>query len=40
MNLTLIVFVVVYLLGTLAIGVWAGRRIKGTADFAVAAACR
>ena len=36
MNLTLIVFVVVYLLGTLAIGVWAGRRIKGTADFAVA----
>ncbi len=36
MNTTLIVFVVLYLLGTLAIGVWAGTRIKNTADFAVA----
>ena len=36
MNITLIVFVVLYLLGTLGIGVWYGSRIKGTADFAVA----
>ncbi|MBB5204333.1 SSS family transporter [Inhella inkyongensis] len=36
MNTTLIVFVVLYLLGTLAIGVWAGSRIKNTADFAIA----
>ena len=36
MNTTLIVFVVIYLLGTLGIGVWAGSRIKGTADFAIA----
>ncbi len=36
MNTTLIVFVVLYLLGTLAIGVWAGRQIKTTSDFAVA----
>ncbi|MFM2118639.1 MAG: hypothetical protein RL722_107 [Pseudomonadota bacterium] len=36
MNLTLIVFVVLYLVGTLAIGVWAGTRIKNTADFAIA----
>jgi SSS family transporter len=36
MNTTLIVFVAVYLLGTLALGVWAGSRIKTTADFAVA----
>jgi SSS family transporter len=36
MNITLIVFVVLYLLGTLAIGVWAGTRIKNTSDFAVA----
>ena len=36
MNTTLIVFVVLYLLGTLALGVWAGTRIKNTADFAVA----
>jgi SSS family transporter len=36
MNTTLIVFVVLYLLGTLGIGVWAGSRIKGTADFAIA----
>jgi SSS family transporter len=36
MNTTLIVFVVLYLVGTLAIGVWAGTRIKNTTDFAVA----
>ncbi len=36
MNTTLIVFVVLYLLGTLGIGVWAGTRVKNTADFAVA----
>lgn len=36
MNVTLIVFVVLYLLGTLALGVWAGTRIKNTADFAIA----
>lgn len=36
MNTTLIVFVVLYLLGTLAIGVWAGTRIKNSADFAIA----
>jgi SSS family transporter len=36
MNTTLISFVVLYLLGTLALGVWAGSRIKNTSDFAVA----
>lgn len=36
MNHTLIVFVVLYLLGTLALGVWAGTRIKNTSDFAIA----
>lgn len=36
MNLTLLVLVVLYLLGTLAIGAWAGSRIKDTSDFAVA----
>jgi SSS family solute:Na+ symporter len=36
MNYTLISFVVLYLLGTLALGVWAGTRIKTTADFAIA----
>ncbi len=36
MNITLISFVVLYLLGTLALGVWAGTRIKTTADFAIA----
>lgn len=36
MNTTLIVFVVLYLLGTLGIGVWAGTRVKNTSDFAVA----
>ncbi len=36
MNYTLLTSVVVYLLVTLAIGVWAGTRIKNTADFAIA----
>lgn len=36
MNTTLIVFVVLYLLGTLALGVWAGTRVKNSADFAIA----
>jgi SSS family transporter len=36
MNVTLITCVVVYLLGTLGLGVWAGSRIKNTSDFAVA----
>jgi SSS family transporter len=32
----LITFVVLYLLGTLAVGVWAGTRVKNTSDFAIA----
>ena len=36
MNITLISFVALYLLGTLALGAWAGTRIKNTTDFAVA----
>jgi SSS family transporter len=36
MNTTLIVFVVLYLVGTLGIGVWAGTRIKNSSDFAIA----
>ena len=36
MNYTLITSVVLYLLGTLALGVWAGTRIKNTSDFAIA----
>jgi len=36
MNWTLFIFVVIYLIGTLMIGVWAGRRIKTTSDFALA----
>lgn len=36
MKTELILFVVLYLLGTMAIGAWAGTRIKNTADFAVA----
>jgi SSS family solute:Na+ symporter len=35
-NTILITSVVLYLLGTLGLGVWAGTRIKNTADFAVA----
>jgi SSS family transporter len=33
---TLISFVALYMTGTLALGVWAGTRIKNTSDFAVA----
>jgi solute:Na+ symporter, SSS family len=36
MNTALLVLVILYLLGTLAVGAWAGSRIKNTADFAVA----
>src|SRR6478735_261358 len=36
MNYTLVTFVVLYLLGTLGLGVWAGTRIKNTSDFAIA----
>jgi len=36
MDYTLITFVALYLLGTLALGVWAGTRIQNTSDFAVA----
>ncbi len=36
MNTPLLALVFAYLLGTLAIGVWAGRRIKTTTDFALA----
>jgi SSS family transporter len=36
MNPILISSVVLYLLGTLGLGVWAGSRIKNTSDFAVA----
>ena len=33
---TLITFIGLYLLGTLAIGWWASKRVKNTADFVVA----
>ena len=36
MNYVLLAFVLLYLIGTLGIGVWAGSRIKNTEDFAVA----
>ena len=36
MNTALLVLVILYLLGTLAIGAWAGSKIKNTSDFAVA----
>ena len=36
MNFILITSVALYLLVTLAIGVWAGRRVKNTSDFAIA----
>jgi len=36
MNIALLVLVILYLLGTLAIGAWAGSRVKNTSDFAVA----
>jgi solute:Na+ symporter, SSS family len=32
----LLAFVIAYLLGTIAIGLWAARRVKNTADFAIA----
>lgn len=36
MNTTVLVFVMLYILATLAIGAWAGLRVKNTEDFAVA----
>ncbi len=36
MNTALLVLVILYLVGTLAVGAWAGSRIKDTSDFAVA----
>jgi solute:Na+ symporter, SSS family len=36
MNIALLVLVILYLLGTLALGAWAGSRVKNTSDFAVA----
>ena len=36
MNTTLLAFVILYLLGTMAIGIYAGTRIHNTTDFAVA----
>lgn len=36
MNTALLVLVILYLVGTLLLGAWAGSRIKDTADFAVA----
>jgi len=36
MNITLISFVALYLVGTLALGIWAGTRIRNTSDFAIA----
>lgn len=36
MNYTLLAFVLLYLVGTMAIGIWAGTRIRNTTDFAIA----
>ena len=36
MNSTLLWFVILYLIGTMCIGVYAGTRIKSTTDFAIA----
>jgi len=36
LNIELLIFVFIYLLGTLGIGAWAGTKVKNTADFAVA----
>jgi SSS family solute:Na+ symporter len=36
MNTTLLAFVILYLLGTMGIGIYAGTRIKSTTDFAIA----
>lgn len=35
-NATLLIFIVLYLLATLAIGWWASRRVQSTADFVIA----
>ena len=32
----LLAFVIAYLLATIAVGLWAARRVKNTADFALA----
>src|SRR5436305_14723518 len=32
----LLTLVIIYLLGTIAIGLWAARRVKSTADYAIA----
>ncbi len=36
MNITLFAFVILYLVGTMGIGIYAGTRIKSTTDFAIA----
>lgn len=36
MNTTLLAFVILYLVATMAVGIYAGTRVKNTADFAVA----
>jgi SSS family solute:Na+ symporter len=36
MNTTLLVFVIAYLVGTMAIGIYAGTKVHSTADFAIA----
>jgi len=36
MNTTLLAFVILYLVGTMGIGIYAGTRIKNTTDFAIA----
>jgi len=36
MNTVLLVLVILYLIGTLAVGAWAGSKVKNTSDFAVA----
>ena len=36
MNTQLLAFVILYLVGTMGIGIYAGTRVKSTADFAVA----
>ncbi|HEX5310476.1 sodium:solute symporter family protein [Aquabacterium sp.] len=36
MNITLLAFVILYLVGTMGIGIYAGTRIKSTTDFAIA----
>lgn len=36
MNTTLLAFVILYLVGTMCIGIYAGTRVKNTTDFAIA----